>query len=355
MLNGANSSLSVVIVTYNNADSLSSLLDALAAGKRPVDEVIVVDNASADSSARIARDHPAVDQVVQTGRNAGFAEAANIGASHAIGDLLCILNPDLIPEAGFMDAIREAPAAWAGWMGIVLLPDGMRVNTDGGVAHYLGLAWSGNYGDPPPARDAPPREVGFLSGACLVVRRPMWVALGGFPNSFFMYAEDLDLSHRIRLSGGTIGAVPAARVRHDYEFDKGQKKWFLLERNRWLVVLRTYPGPLLRRVLPVMLLVEPALLAISIRDGWWRQKLRSYPAVIGSLPAIGASRREIQRRATITSRGFAAGLDARLNSPFMGSIGSSRLANRILASIWRVIVGSLPPEPPRGSADRVEP
>ena len=57
-----------------------------------------------------------------------------------------------------------------------------------------------------------------------------------------MYGEDVDLSLRLRLAGWGVGVVPAARVEHDYEFAKGDYKWFHLERNRWWTVLGAYPG-----------------------------------------------------------------------------------------------------------------
>ena len=60
-----------------------------------------------------------------------------------------------------------------------------------------------------------------------------------------MYGEDLDLALRLRLAGWGVGVVPAARVEHDYDFAKGDYKWFHLERNRWWTVLGAYPTPLL--------------------------------------------------------------------------------------------------------------
>ena len=65
------------------------------------------------------------------------------------------------------------------------------------------------------------------------------------PEPFFLYHEDVDLSLRVRLAGGELGVEPAARVDHDYEFEKGADKWRYLERNRWATLIRTYPAALL--------------------------------------------------------------------------------------------------------------
>ena len=85
------------------------------------------------------------------------------------------------------------------------------------------------------------------------------------PEPFFLYQEDVDLSLRLRLAGGTIGIEPAARVDHDYEFAKGPAKWRYLERNRWAMILRTYPLALLLLLTPALLATEIALFAIAHR------------------------------------------------------------------------------------------
>ena len=90
------------------------------------------------------------------------------------------------------------------------LPGREEVNTRGGEIHWLGVGWSGGFGE----RVADARGdgvVGFASGAALVVRREAWDAAGGFDGDYFMYGEDLDLSLRLRLAGWEVGVAPAAR------------------------------------------------------------------------------------------------------------------------------------------------
>jgi N-acetylglucosaminyl-diphospho-decaprenol L-rhamnosyltransferase len=340
--------LSVVVVTYQSAESLPALLDALAPQLAEGDEVIVVDNASRDGTAAIAAAHPAVGRVVEPGGNVGFAAGCNAGAREATGDAVLLLNPDAVPEPGFLEALRRPPQEWDAWMGLVLLADGGQVNTAGGEVHYLGFAWAGRYGRPAGEIPAAPHEVGFLSGACMAVRRGAWERLGGFPVSFFMYGEDVDLSLRLRLAGHRFGLVPGARCRHDYAFDKGDTKWRLLERNRWLLVLRTYPRPLLLRVLPLMLLAEPALLVLAIASGWGRAKLRSWLGVLAASSRVRAERDEVQRSVRVGVRSFAAALTPALDSPFLGAAGRSRVLRILLAAYWRIArIGLRDGAPPR--------
>ena len=131
--------------------------------------------------------------------NVGFAGGANRGVAAANGELIVLLNPDTVVQPGWADAIC-APwgGPWAAWMGFVLLEGGERINTSGGVLHFTGFGWAGQAGQP---RDTAPEqitEVAFLSGACLAIPRTRWEQLGGFPEHFFMYCEDVDLSLRLR-------------------------------------------------------------------------------------------------------------------------------------------------------------
>ena len=116
-------------------------------------------------------------------------------------------------------------------MGLVTMDGGRSVNTSGGVIHFTGISWAGQVGKPVEDARAGPREVAFASGACLAVPREVWASVGGFPASFFMYCEDVDLSLRLRLSGGRVGVEPSAVVDHEYDFHKGGAKWRLRRTN----------------------------------------------------------------------------------------------------------------------------
>jgi GT2 family glycosyltransferase len=316
-------------------------LPILVAELGAADELIVVDNASTDGTAdAVAAVAPAA-RLIRNSENTGFAAAANAGAEAAQGDLLVLLNPDAVPAPGFGEAIRRPLAdgrGWDAWMGLVTAESGRIVNTRGGVVHFTGIAWAGGAGNP--IGDAPrgPMEVTFASGACMAVPLEVWNRTGGFPSGFFMYMEDVDLSLRLRLSGGAIGIEPNARVDHDYEFSKGPAKWRALERNRWAVLLRVYPAALLGLIGPALLLTELALLPISLVGGWGGQKLLANLDVLGSLPRLLRERRKIQRARRVGAAEFARHLTSELSSPHLGRPGGWAPLNWGLRAYWRAVL-----------------
>ncbi len=126
------------------------------------------------------------------------------------------------------------------------------------------------------------------------MRRAVWTRLGGLDSSYFLYHEDADLSLRCWLAGLRVVYAPTAVAEHAYSFTKHPQKMFLLERNRLVTVLTTYPTPLLCRVLPALLLTEPLLLYLAARQGWVGSKLRSWGWLLRHASAVATRRREVQ-------------------------------------------------------------
>jgi hypothetical protein len=331
--------LSVLIVSWNNGKELARTLPAVTAELEDEDELIVVDNDSDDGSPElVARLAPAA-RLLRSGRNAGFAAASNTGATHAGGDLLVILNPDAAPMPGWGEAIRRPwveDRGWAAWQALVADHGGERINSAGNPVHFTGLVWAGSHGRP--ISEAPAAgEVSALSGACLAIPREAWGRAGGFPEQFFLYCEDSDLSLRLRIAGGALGIEPAAVVDHEYEFGSSAQKWRWLERNRWAFLIRIYPTKLLVLLAPALLATELALIPASIAAGWGRQKLGSYAEVARWLPRLLRERREIQATRSISAAEFAGWLTAELDSPFIPAAARSAPVRLLLRSYWRLV------------------
>jgi GT2 family glycosyltransferase len=331
--------LSVLIVAWNSREELARTLPALLPELGEGDELIVVDNDSDDGTAGAVEglDSRARVEVVRNGANLGFAAACNAGAAAASGDLLVILNPDAAPLPGFGEAIRRPwlqGRGWAAWQALVADAGGTRINSAGNPIHFTGIVWAGSHGEPIAA--APPGEVTVLSGACLAIPLRTWNEVGGFPGEFFLYHEDVDLSLRLRLRGGTLGIEPAAVVDHDYEFGARKHKWRWLERNRLAFLVRTYPAPLLLLLAPALLATELALLAVSLSGGWRKQKLAANLEFLRWLPRLLRERRQVQATRTVSAAEFASWLSADLDSPFISPAARSLPARLFLRSYWRL-------------------
>jgi GT2 family glycosyltransferase len=331
--------LSVLIVAWESRDDLEKTLPALLAELDDGDELIVVENKAGDGSAEVTRELAPRARIVCPGLNTGFAGGVSVGAEVARGDLLVMLNPDAVPQPGWGEAIRRPwreQRGWAAWQALVADGTGGTINSAGNPIHFTGIVWAGDHGMPV-AEAPPPGEVPVLSGACLAMPIENWHQVGGFPSEFFMYHEDVDLSVRLRMTGGTIGIEPAAVVAHDYDFSASADKWRWLERNRLAFLVRTYPAPLLALLAPVLIATELALLVVSATGGWGSQKLQANREVIGWLPRLLRERREIQHRRTVSAAEFSSWLTPDLDSELISPLVRSWPARLLLRGYWRLV------------------
>ncbi|HEX7297886.1 MAG TPA: glycosyltransferase family 2 protein [Solirubrobacteraceae bacterium] len=312
------SEVSAVIVSYADLGATSRAVATLRAQTVAPTRIIVVDN---DPASELVALEGA--SVVRPGRNLGYAGGANLGASRAGGEWLLLLNPDAVADRHCIERLLEAADDRTGIVGAqILLPDG-RVNAGDNPLHFTGVSWSGRYMEP--AEDGPPRSVAVASGAALLVRRAAWDAVGGLAEPFFLYHDDVDLSWRVRLAGWDVRFAPRARVRHDYDFDKGAQKWYWLERNRAWTVLCNYDRRTLALLAPMLAASEAAVLARSVAQGWWAQKLRAWAAVLRAAPAIADRRRAVQA----TRRVGDAEIMRRMTGAFATPLASPGLAGRL--------------------------
>jgi hypothetical protein len=338
-------SLSILIVAWNSSEELTRTLPALLPELGDGDELIVVDNDSSDGTAELVEglDSRARVRVIRAGGNLGFAAGCNAGAAEASGELLVILNPDAMPLPGFGEAIRRPwlqGRGWAAWQALVADAGATRINSAGNPIHFTGIVWAGGHGKPIAAAPAA-GEVTVLSGACLAIPLRTWREVGGFPAEFFLYHEDVDLSLRLRLRGGTLGIEPAAVVDHDYEFGAREHKWRWLERNRLAFLVRAYPAPLLLLLAPALIATELALLAVSAAGGWGGQKLAADLEFLRWLPRLLRERRRVQAIRTVSAAEFASWLTPDLDSPFISPAARSlpvRLLLRAYLGAVRVLL-----------------
>jgi GT2 family glycosyltransferase len=224
-------SVDVGIVTFNTRDITVAALERLVAvtADLPV-RLLVHDNASTDGTADAVRARVPSADIVAGDRNLGFAAGMNALIARSSAPWFLALNSDAWPDPGAIEAMvatGEEHASAAAVAPRLLRPDGSVEHSTFpfpslGVATITAV---GGYRRLWPARARrlalvgawhhdEPRDVDWAVGAALLMRRAALDAVGGFDESFFMYAEDLEWCWRARARGWTIRFEPSAVVRH---------------------------------------------------------------------------------------------------------------------------------------------
>ena len=226
--------LSIIIVNWNTRELLAGCLGSVlrcqtsptADGRPLAAEVIVVDNASTDGSAALARQRFPQVRLIENARNVGFAAANNQALRLGRGRYVVLLNSDTEVHLGALEVLvgfmETHPRA--GGCGPRLL------NADGSLqaschpmltpgrefwrllfldrlwrrATYAQAAWDWQT----------PRPVEVIKGACLLLRRAALEQVGPLDESYFMYTEEMDLCYRLAQAGWELWWVPQAVVKH---------------------------------------------------------------------------------------------------------------------------------------------
>jgi N-acetylglucosaminyl-diphospho-decaprenol L-rhamnosyltransferase len=210
--------LSIITVGYESATKLPGFL-AAAAHAAPNAERIVVDNASRDQTARVARRHGA-EQVLASAENVGFGRACNLGARAAAGEWLLFANPDIELERVPSHLRRDARAYGLG-AGVVAEDGGVHrpaVRAEATVVEDVFAQLLTRFLPREVSRWAPKRRhpARWASGAVLLCRKSEFLSLGGFDERFFMYFEDRDLGRRYRDCGYRLRAELDLRASHGH-------------------------------------------------------------------------------------------------------------------------------------------
>lgn len=205
--------LTVVIPVFNSKEQLCRCLNALNASTRSPDQIIVVDDSSADDSATVARDQGACVVPVTDGPR-GPAVARNRGAVRATGDALVFLDADVTvhPDtlALFEKYLIEQPNIAAFFGSYDALPAGRGV-----VSRYKNLMH--HY-----VHQHARREAFTFWAGCGAIRRQVFEALGGFDERYARPSiEDIALGARLRQAGHRVWLCPDIQVTHLKEWTLG--------------------------------------------------------------------------------------------------------------------------------------
>ena len=276
--------VAIIIVNYNGRKYLKDCLTSLLALDYPQDlfQIIFVDNASTDDSlAYVKSSFPQV-KIITSQENLGFAAGNNLAMEKVLAqnfDYLLLINQDTVSQPDFLNKLVKVAEGdkkiAAVQPRLMLHPEKDKINSLGNAIHYLGFGFSlGGY--QPFKGDLKPLEVAYASGAALLIKSEVLKQIALFDPDFFMYHEDLDLGWRMRMAGYKIMVVPDAVVYHKYEFSRSIRKYYYMERNRYICILENYKWLTICLITPACLAMELGLFLFSLKSGFWREKLKAY-------------------------------------------------------------------------------
>ncbi|GIH09624.1 glycosyl hydrolase [Rhizocola hellebori] len=334
--------VTAIVVAYNTPEPwLRHAVTALTTSEKVDVDVVLVDNGGVDDAATELSRDPRV-KLVRPGRNTGFAGGCNAGAEFATGDYIAFIGDDAVVEPSTLARLIEelqTPDIGIAAASMRLSENPELLNSRGNQIHVLGLSWVGGLGEPE-TRTSPSNTAGAM-GAGIVMSRAHWERLGGFFDHYFAGYEDADLALRTWRIGLRVVSVPDAPIVHRYVFQAHPGKYFRTERNRIIFVTTLWSPRALFLLAPGLIGLELCMIALSVKQGWFGDKVNAWKDVWQNRQSIIARRRVVRREQTVPDRVWMRMLTARLDTPLLKEIRVPQpvvgTLNAIAGAYWSLV------------------
>jgi GT2 family glycosyltransferase len=221
--------VSFIIPLFNRLDLTLPCVESLRATlpRGLPHEIILVDDGSTDGTRDWLRTLGPPFRVLLNDRNLGYAASNNRGAGAATGNVLALVNSDLVFVPGWLPPMLRT-LRWRPWVGIV---GNVQVNALTGALDHTGIVVDEKC---KPVHDLalprfsawrPVRRVPAVTAACVLVRRRQFLRLGGFDEEFRNGGEDVDFCFRLRATGRGVRVALPSLVRHHISASPGRKEF----------------------------------------------------------------------------------------------------------------------------------
>jgi GT2 family glycosyltransferase len=388
---------SVAIILVNYLDYAERFLDDCLAGLRAQDyqgemKIFIVDNATTAASFTYLSKKVPEAELVLNKSNDGFAKGNNDGIKLALAqnfDYVFLLNEDTVIEQNCISELvkvfenenwipdqvrddkREVGAVQAR---MVLFSDKSKINSLGNTTHFLGFGYCDGYNqsitnyelqitkkeschsgakrsEAIESQDdhtndemlslrssMTDKDICYPSGAAVMFRSSVLKEIGLFDEEMWMYNEDQDLGWRVWLAGYKCVLAWDAVVYHKYEFSRSITKYYWMDRNRIVVMLKNYRLGTLLLIFPAFLVMELGLILFATKGGWLKEKLKVWQYFLHwrTWQCIIKSRRTTQVLRKVKDRDIIAMFSGKIWYQEIDDV-KLRLVNPIFNFYWKIV------------------
>ncbi len=311
---GTTPSIAVLVLNLNGVHFLDDCFQSLLRITAPRFDIYLIDNHSTDSSVRHTRANYPTVNIIENERNYGFAGAYDRVIRDLDHDYVVLLNNDTKVDEKWLSALYTVAAGRgrtaACGSKILTMWDKTIIDHAGGMLTLIGSGhdlgkWTRDRGD-----NNIPTEMGFGCGCSLLIKRKVYIEVGGFDPDYIIYHEDVDLCWKMRLFGYSVMYVPESIVYHHLgggTIQSIENPWkaYLCQKNRLANIIKNM-GP---RTLVLALLVSLAYDTVRSaryillkRGDLLKMLLRGYVETLINLRKLLNDRRMVQCRRTVSDR-----------------------------------------------------
>ena len=305
----AQPAVTAIVLNYNGAELLDVVIPSLERQTYPHLSVTLVDNGSTDGSADRVRARWPWVRIVEIPQNVGVAGALNRGVLESDTELVALLNNDIELEPDWLErlvaGLLQHPEAASASGKLLRFDERTVIDAAGDVMRWSSAVANRGAGETDAGQYDRPEPVFSACAGAALYRRAAFDEVGLFDEDFFAYLEDVDWSLRAQLQRRGSWYEPAAVGYHKRgattsgSLDRYRP---LQRRNQIWLVAKDYPGRMLARHLPKIVLLNLGLALQDMRQGALRKTLRGWWEALRGLPAVLRKRRAVQGTRTADAR-----------------------------------------------------
>ena len=252
--------VSIIIINFNGGDIVHECINSIYETVTSRFEIILIDNKSSDSSHEKCKKKWPEIKLIQNEENIGLT-ARNIGIKESKGEFIVFLDSDTVVTNGWLENLIQSYIKNGDGLYQPKLLEKKRpdvINSAGNMINILGMGFSRGKGEKDEGQYEKFQEIGYTSGACTFTTAKIIKKIGNINKIFFSYHDDLDYGWRGWLQKIPSYYEPKSKIYHlgSPTLKWSAKKFYFLERNRWICLLYLYSTSTLIKIFPILIFLN---------------------------------------------------------------------------------------------------
>ena len=295
--------VSIIIVNFNGGNILQECVDSIFQTVKRSFEIILIDNNSSDNSHLKCKENFPEIKLIENNENIGLT-ARNLGIEKAKGEFIVFLDSDTVVTVNWLEILIESFRENGEGLYQPKFLEKNRpniINSAGNMINILGVGFSRGNGEKDEGQYEKFEEISYAAGACTLTSAKVVKKIGSINKIFFSYHDDLDYGWR-----GWLQKIPSFYEPKSIVYHLGSpmsgKKFYFLERNRWICLFYLYSTSTIIKILPVLLFLEIGMFFYFLSKGFGCEKIKSWISIYKLKNEIKESKKEIQKSRIISDK-----------------------------------------------------
>jgi len=298
--------VSIIIINFNGGNIVHECINSIYETVLNRFEIILIDNKSSDNSHQKCKKKWPKIKLIQNNENIGLT-ARNTGIKEAEGEFIVFLDSDTLVVEGWLENLIKSFKENGDGLYQPKLLEKKRpniINSAGNMINILGMGFSRGKGEKDEGQYEKFQEIGYTSGACTFTSTEIIKKIGNINKIFFSYHDDLDYGWRGWLQKIPSYYEPKSKIYHlgSPTLKWSAKKFYFLERNRWICLLYLYSTSTMIKIFPILIFLEIGVFFYFLTKGYGKEKFRALISIFKLRKQIKCNKNKIKELKNVSDK-----------------------------------------------------